>query len=156
MVTQNLLYRSERASFSCTSIALCNKTEAFQLIGITGKGWGQPTVGSPPHPFHEDSTIAAALQQDLRPVLADLKPKHGQCPAVHGHSVVPKVSASHPAQPCAPVNASKPLLQTTWHDSGAVWSASSPPFNSFIHYTPPIYPGAQRSKPCKQNFCLLH
>ena len=43
----------------------------------------------------------------------------------------------------APVNASTPPLQAAPHDSGSVWVATPSPYDSFIHNTSPVYPGAQ-------------
>jgi hypothetical protein len=43
----------------------------------------------------------------------------------------------------APVNASTPPSQVAPHDSGSVWVANPSPYDSFIHYTSPVYPGAQ-------------
>ena len=44
----------------------------------------------------------------------------------------------------APVNASTPPLQAAPHDSGSVWVASPSPYDSCIHDTSPVYPGARR------------
>src|SRR6202158_3697376 len=44
----------------------------------------------------------------------------------------------------APVNASMPPSQAAPHDSGPVWVASPSPYDSFIHDTSPVYPGAQK------------
>ena len=42
-----------------------------------------------------------------------------------------------------PVNASTPPLRAAPHDSGPVWVANPSPYDSFIHNTSPVYPGAQ-------------
>ena len=38
----------------------------------------------------------------------------------------------------SPVNASRPLLRVSAHDSGPVWVAGPSPCDSFIHYTSPV------------------
>jgi hypothetical protein len=43
----------------------------------------------------------------------------------------------------APVNASPLPLRTTTHDSGPLWAANPLTYDSCIHYTSPVYPGAQ-------------
>ncbi len=42
----------------------------------------------------------------------------------------------------APVNASPEASRLPAHDSGAVWVATPSPYDSFIHYIPPIFIGA--------------
>jgi hypothetical protein len=47
------------------------------------------------------------------------------------------------AQPaCAPVNASMAALRLARHDSGSGWFATPFLYDSFIHYSTPVYPGA--------------
>ena len=46
---------------------------------------------------------------------------------------------------CAPVNASRSALRLTAHDSGSGWFANPFLYDSFIHYSTPVYPGALRS-----------
>src|ERR1051325_5961695 len=41
-----------------------------------------------------------------------------------------------------PVNASPSLLRAPPHDSGPLWLASPLTYETFIHYNPPVYPGA--------------
>lgn len=43
----------------------------------------------------------------------------------------------------APVNASKTTSRAPPHDSGAAWVAGPSPYDSFIQYTSPVYPGAR-------------
>ena len=43
---------------------------------------------------------------------------------------------------CAPVNASMAALRLAMHDSGSGWSAKPFLYDSFIHYSTPVYPGA--------------
>ena len=43
-----------------------------------------------------------------------------------------------------PVNASPLPLRATVHDSGPSWAANPSTYDSFIHYTSPVYPGARR------------
>jgi len=43
---------------------------------------------------------------------------------------------------CTPVNASMATLRLATHDSGAGWSAKPFLYDSFIHYSTPVYPGA--------------
>jgi hypothetical protein len=44
---------------------------------------------------------------------------------------------------CAPVNASMAALRLAMHDSGSEWSAKPFLYDSFIHYSTPVYPGAR-------------
>ena len=46
---------------------------------------------------------------------------------------------------CAPVNASMAALRLATHDSGSGWFASPFLYDSSIHYSTPVYPGALRS-----------
>jgi LGFP repeat len=46
---------------------------------------------------------------------------------------------------CAPVNASMVTLRLATHDSGPGWIATPFPYDSFIHNSTPVYPGALRS-----------
>ena len=43
----------------------------------------------------------------------------------------------------APVNASMAALRLAMHDSGSGWSAKPFLYDSFIHYSTPVYPGAR-------------
>ena len=43
---------------------------------------------------------------------------------------------------CAPVNASMAALRLAMHDSGSGWSAKPFLYDSLIHYSTPVYPGA--------------
>jgi hypothetical protein len=43
---------------------------------------------------------------------------------------------------CAPVNASMAALRLATHDSGPGWFATPFLYDSFIHYSTPVYPGA--------------
>ena len=53
-------------------------------------------------------------------------------------------SIARPAR--TPVNASALPLRETPHDSGPPWVASPSTCDSFIHNTPPVYPGAFRNQ----------
>jgi hypothetical protein len=46
---------------------------------------------------------------------------------------------------CAPVNASMSASRLTMHDSGSGWLAMPFLYDSFIHYSTPVYPGALSS-----------
>ena len=46
---------------------------------------------------------------------------------------------------CAPVNASMVALRLATHDSGPGWFATPFPYDSFIHNSTPVYPGALNS-----------
>jgi len=46
---------------------------------------------------------------------------------------------------CAPVNASMATLRLATHDSGPGWFARPSLYDSFIHNSTPVYPGALRS-----------
>jgi hypothetical protein len=43
---------------------------------------------------------------------------------------------------CAPVNASMAASRLAMHDSGAGWLATPSLYDSCIHYSTPVYPGA--------------
>ena len=45
---------------------------------------------------------------------------------------------------CAPVNASMVALRLATHDSGSGWFATPFLYDSFIHNSTPVYPGALR------------
>jgi len=49
----------------------------------------------------------------------------------------------------SPVNASPLPSRATTHDSGPLWAANPLTCDSFIHYTSPVYPGAQEHRPCQ-------
>ena len=51
-----------------------------------------------------------------------------------------------------PVNASAIPLRRSPHDSGPLWVASPSTYDSFIHYTSPVYPGAFRDQ--REAICL--
>ena len=44
---------------------------------------------------------------------------------------------------CAPVNASMAALRLAMHDSGPGWIATPFLYDSFIHYSTPVHPGAR-------------
>lgn len=46
-----------------------------------------------------------------------------------------------------PVNASPLPSRATTHDSGPLWAANPSTYDSFIHYTSPVYPGAPGTMP---------
>jgi hypothetical protein len=46
---------------------------------------------------------------------------------------------------CAPVNASMAASRLATHDSGSGWLATPFPYDSFIHNSTPVYPGALSS-----------
>jgi len=46
---------------------------------------------------------------------------------------------------CTPVNASMAALRLAAHDSGPRWIATPFPYDSFIHNSTPVYPGALSS-----------
>jgi hypothetical protein len=46
---------------------------------------------------------------------------------------------------CAPVNASMVASRLATHDSGPEWFATPFPYDSFIHNSTPVYPGALNS-----------
>ena len=45
---------------------------------------------------------------------------------------------------CTPVNASMAALRLAMHDSGSGWIATPFLYDSFIHNSTPVYPGALR------------
>src|SRR5713226_6596174 len=50
---------------------------------------------------------------------------------------------SMPWPAISPVNASIPTLRLATHDSGPVWFATPSPYDSFIRFISPFFPGAQ-------------
>jgi hypothetical protein len=46
---------------------------------------------------------------------------------------------------CAPANASMAALRLATHDSGSGWLATPFLYDSFIHNSTPVYPGALRN-----------
>ena len=48
---------------------------------------------------------------------------------------------------CAPVNASMAASRLAMHDSGSGWFAKPFLYDSCIHYSTPVYPGALSSLP---------
>ena len=55
------------------------------------------------------------------------------------------ISQLHTLSACAPVNASMAALRLATHDSGSGRFATPFLYDSFIHYSTPVYPGALRS-----------
>src|SRR5260370_33631731 len=51
---------------------------------------------------------------------------------------------SMPWPAISPVNASIPTLRLATHDSGPVWFATPSPYDSFIRFISPVFPGARR------------
>src|ERR1700722_9705239 len=69
-------------------------------------------------------------------------------PSVTCHGVgtpVAIISQLNTLPACAPVNASMAALRLATHDSGSGWFASPFLYDSSIHYSTPVYPGALRS-----------
>jgi len=52
------------------------------------------------------------------------------------------ISQLHTLPACTPVNASMAALRLATHDSGPGWVATPFPYDSFIHTSTPVYPGA--------------
>ena len=52
------------------------------------------------------------------------------------------ISQLHTLPACTPVNASMAALRLATHDSGPGWIATPFPYDSFIHNSTPVYPGA--------------
>jgi hypothetical protein len=66
-------------------------------------------------------------------------------PSVTCHGVgtlVAIISQLNTLPACAPVNASRTTLRSATHDSGSGWFATPFLYDSFIHYSTPVYPGA--------------
>jgi hypothetical protein len=61
----------------------------------------QPASDEAPHAIPEYATILAAPRQRAMPEPSRLEPKKSQRRVVHGHSVIPDVSAHHRLQPLA-------------------------------------------------------
>src|SRR5215831_15714273 len=67
-------------------------------------------------------------------------------PSVTCHGVgtlVAIISQLNTLPACAPVNASMATLRLATHDSGSGWFANPFLYDSFIHDSPPVYPGAR-------------
>ena len=82
----------------------------------------------------------------LRRVLRMLAIAHPSVlPSATWHDVrtlVAIISQLNTLPACAPVNASMAALRLAMHDSGSGWSAKPFLYDSFIHYSTPVYPGA--------------
>ena len=66
-------------------------------------------------------------------------------PSVTCHGVgtlVAIISQLNTLPACAPVNASIATLRLATHDSGSGWFATPFLYDSFIHYSTPVYPDA--------------
>ena len=85
----------------------------------------------------------------LRRVLRMLAIAHPSVlPSVTWHGVgtlAAIISQLNTLPACAPVNASMAALRPATHDSGPGWIATPFLYDSFIHYSTPVYPGALRS-----------
>src|SRR3954454_4994841 len=67
-------------------------------------------------------------------------------PSVTCHGVgtlVAIISQLNTLPACAPVNASIATLRSATHDSASGWFATPFLYDSFIHYSTPVYPGAR-------------
>jgi hypothetical protein len=83
------------------------------------------------------------LRRALR-VLAIAHPSVLPSTTWHGvGTLVAIISQLNTLPACAPVNASMATLRLSTHDSGAGWSAKPFLYDSFIHYSTPVYPGAR-------------
>ena len=101
MVTHNPLHRSGRAGFPHPALASGDDATAAQRIGMTDAGRRQPAVNQPPHAVPGHAAVLAPTRERAMPEAADLKPKHVQRGAVHGHAVVTNVPTDNRAQPGA-------------------------------------------------------
>src|SRR5436190_23982762 len=66
-------------------------------------------------------------------------------PSLLGNGVGTPIAFSsqlHTLPACTPVNASMAALRLATHDSGPGWVATPFPYDSFIHTSTPVYPGA--------------
>src|SRR6266852_9228031 len=87
-------------------------------------------------------------------------------PSVTCHDVgtlVAIISQLNTLPACAPVNASIATLRSATHDSGPGWFATPFLYDSFIHYSTPVYPdayqpglAAPQSVPPSQQERLVH
>ena len=69
-------------------------------------------------------------------------------PSVTCHGVgtlIAIISQLNTLPACAPVNASMAASRLTMHDSGPGWFAKPFLYDSSIHFSTPVYPGALRS-----------
>src|SRR5215813_7454520 len=67
-------------------------------------------------------------------------------PSVMCHGVgtlIAIISQLNTLPACAPVNASMATLRLATHDSGSGWFANPFLYDSFIHDSTPVYPGAR-------------
>src|SRR5712692_2219359 len=67
-------------------------------------------------------------------------------PSVTCHGVgtlIAIISQLNTLPACAPVNASMATLRLATHDSGSGWFATPFLYDSFIHNSTPVYPGAR-------------
>jgi hypothetical protein len=82
----------------------------------------------------------------LRRVLRKLAlPLPEMLPSASWHNVgtlISIISQLNTLPTCAPVNASMAASRLATHDSGSGWFATPFLYDSFIHYSTPVYPGA--------------
>src|SRR3989454_10324948 len=101
MVAHNPLHRSGRAGFPHPAPASGDDAKSPQGIGVADVSGRQVAVNESPHPIPEDPALLASPRQRTMPEPAHLEPKHVECRAVHGHTVVPDMSTDNRAQPLA-------------------------------------------------------
>ena len=118
----------------------------------------RPSPTGPPHlrqrapmgsPGSHAWSFHACLGLRLRSALRTLARTHPQMlPSAMRNDVgtpVAIISQLNALPACAPVNASMVALRLATHDSGSGWFATPFLYDSFIHNSTPVYPGALRS-----------
>ncbi|MBU0641457.1 MAG: hypothetical protein KKB50_21565, partial [Planctomycetes bacterium] len=110
------------------------------LIGGAGIAeWDYLAFGVVRSPEHAGAGVAGVA---FRPLLQRRHP---------GGRLLSRLN-TRPAR--TPVNASPTPLRTPTHDSGPSWAANPSTYDSFIHYTLPVYPGAQEKPAMNRLLCF--
>src|SRR6266478_5446309 len=101
MFAHNPLHGSGQAGFPHPALALGDDAHATQGIGMTDRRQWQPADDKAPHAIPEDAAGLAAPRQRAMAEPSQLESKKSQRRVVHGHSVIPDMSAYHRCQPLA-------------------------------------------------------
>ena len=95
MTAHNPFHGSGQAGFRHPALASDDDPHAAQGIGMTDGRRSQPASDKAPHAVPERSAVLTAPRQRAVPEPSHVEPKDPQRVVVHGHSVVPDVSAYH-------------------------------------------------------------
>src|SRR5438309_2925873 len=101
MITHNPLHGSGQADFPHPALALGDNAHAAQGIRMTDGRQRQPASDEAPHAIPKDASVLATPRQRAMPEPSHSESKKSQRRVVHGHPVIPKVSAHDRLQPLA-------------------------------------------------------